>query len=226
MAITLLELRTRTRQRSDMEKSKFVKDSELNGYINNSIAELWDLLLEAYGSDYGISATPYTFSTVNGTDMYDLPDDFYDLAGVDVKLYGSDWSTVNKFNFNERNRYKNLGSWTVLGLPSIRYRIVGDKIMFSPIPDSTADIRIWYRPVASVLVDDADELNDLNAYQEYVITDAAIKCLQKEESDVTVLMQQKMALRQRIVDKAANRDASKPNSVTDIYAEDEDWYVP
>lgn len=226
MAISLLELRTRTRQRADMEKSKFVKDSELNGYINNSIAELWDLLLEAYGSDYGITSTPFEFNTVSGQDLYDLPTDFYDLSGVDVKLFGSDWSVVNKFNFNERNRYKNLGSWTVLGLPAIRYRIVGDKIMFSPIPDSTATIRIWYRPVATILEDDADELNDLNAYQEYVITDAAIKCMQKEESDVTVLMQQKMALRQRIVDKAANRDASKPNSVTDIYAEDEDWYVP
>lgn len=225
MAITLLELRNKTRERADQENSSFVSDSELNGYINSSAAELWDLLLEAYGSNYGVT-TPYQFTTVSGQNMYDLPENFYDLIGVDVKFDDNKWQTVDKFNFNERNRYQDLGTWTVLGLPSIRYRIVGNKIMFSPTPDASTQIQIWYRPVSTILVNDSDELDDLNQYSEYIITDAAIKCMQKEESDVSILAAQKQALAQRIIDKAENRDASKPNSVTDIYAEDDDWYYP
>lgn len=225
MAITLLELRNKTKERADQENSSFVSDSELNGYINSSAAELWDLLLEAYGSNYGVT-TPYQFTTVSGQNMYDLPENFYDLIGVDVKFDDNKWQTVDKFNFNERNRYQDLGTWTVLGLPSIRYRIVGNKIMFSPTPDASTQVQIWYRPVSTILVNDSDELDDLNQYSEYIITDAAIKCMQKEESDVSILAAQKQALAQRIRDKAANRDASKPNSVTDIYAEDDDWYYP
>lgn len=224
MAITLLELKTQVRQRADIEKSQFITDSELTTYINNSIAELWDLLLEAYGSEYGVTE-PYAFTTVPNQSRYDLPSDFYDLKGVDVQLDGQQWSTVDVFNFNERNRFQNVGSWTVLGLPSIRYRLLGSKIMFSPIPDGNTNVQIWYRPVATKLVNDSDELDDLNAYSEYVIVDAAIKCMQKAEDDVSVLMVQKQALMKRIQDKAANRDASKPGSVSDVTNENDYWWV-
>jgi uncharacterized protein YdcH (DUF465 family) len=92
------------------------------------------------------------------------------------------------------------------------------------MPDRNADAQVWYVPLPTVLVDDTDTLDDLNAYSEYVIVDAAIKMLLKEESDVTVLLAQKEALAKRIRDKAANRDASSSSSVTDIYAENNDWY--
>lgn len=219
MAITLLELRTQTRQRADQEKSRFVTDAELNSYINSSIAELKDLLLEAYGSEYGVIA-PYSFSTVSGTSQYALPTGFYELKGIDVEIQTGQWHDIDKFNFNERNKFQNQGSWS--DVATVRYRLIGDTIMFSPTPDSVVAVRVWYIPVATKLVADADSLDDLNAYSEYVITDAAIKCMQKEESDVTVLVMQKDALRKRIVDKAANRDANKPSSVTDVYSSD-DW---
>lgn len=56
-----------------------------------------------------------------------------------------------------------------------------------------------------------------NGWEEYVVIDSAIKCLQKEESDVSMLMAQKQALIKRIENMAANRDAGEPDSVTDVY---------
>ena len=56
-----------------------------------------------------------------------------------------------------------------------------------------------------------------NGWEEYVTIDAAIKCLQKEESDVSMLMAQKQAIKNRIHNMAANRDAGDPESVTDVY---------
>lgn len=222
MTITLAELRTQSRQRADMEHSKFVKDSELNSYLNNSIAELHDLLSEAYGAEYFVKSSA-DIPIVNGTDAYTLPSDFYELKGVDIKL-AQDWITVDMFNFNERNRFAEFGAWTGAGSVNVRYRLIGDTIMLTPSPDQNATMRIWYVPLATRLASDTDTLNDYNAYSEYVIVDAAIKMMQKEESDVSILAAQKQGLVDRIRGKAMQRDASKAASISDLYAESDDYF--
>lgn len=222
MTITLAEMRLQSRQRADMEKSKLVKDSELTSYINNSIAELHDILCEAYSADYNVQS--YEFSVTSGTNSYALPTDFYILKGVDIKIDNQDWITVKPFNFNERNRYSELGVWDLAGVTNVRYRMIGSNIVFNPTPDRNVTVKLWYVPVATKLVNDSDTLDDLNAFSEYVIVDAAIKMLQKEESDVSILAAQKQALEQRIRDRAQIRDAGSPSSITDIYAEGDDYY--
>jgi hypothetical protein len=220
--ITLLQLRTQSRQRADMETSDFITDSELNNYINSSIAELHDLLVSAYGSDYFLS--DYSFNTVSGTADYALPSTFYKLKGVDVRINNSSWCSVRPFNFNERNRDQDV-SWGMSLGPSVRYRLMGSNIKFSPIPDAAYQTRLWYVPKATTLVADGDSFDDLNQYAEYVIVDAAIKMLQKEEKDVNVLMAQKMALKKRLEQMSENRDVGQPASISDIYAEnDEYWF--
>ena len=222
MTITLAELRVQSRQRADMENSNFVQDSELTSYINNSIAELHDILAEAYASDYYV--TTYEFDVTQGQDSYALPSDFYILKGVDLRIDNQDFISVSPFNFNERNRYSELGVWDLAGVTNVRYRMIGDNIVFNPVPDRNVRIKLWYVPVATKLVADGDELNDLNAFSEYVVVDAAIKMMQKEESDVSVLMAQKQGLLKRITDRSKIRDAGKPKSISDIYAEGDDFY--
>jgi len=206
MSITLLQLRTQARQRADMENSQFIKDPELNSYINSSIAELHDLLVQSYGSDYYVKSS--TFSTTNNQDTYQLSsiitdNDFYKLKGLDAKLSGN---------------------YSFLGVTSLRYRLVGSGLVLTPIPDENTEIRIWYTPVATQLANDTDILEDLNQYAEYVIVDAAIKMMQKEESDVSVLAAQKAALKRRIEEAANNRDAAIGESITDVYAGNEEFF--
>lgn len=222
MSITLAELRVQARQRADMENSNFVKDSELNSYINNSIAELYDIIVEAYNSEYYVTSTEITLSS--GGESISLPADFYNLKGVDIKIDNQDYISLRPFNFNERNRYSELGVWDLAGITNVRYRIVGDEIRFTPKADRNVTVRIWYVPLATKLVADGDTLDDINAFSEYVIVDAAIKMMQKEESDVTVLFAQKVALEKRIRDRAKIRDASSAPSISDIYAEGDDFY--
>ena len=221
MAITLLNIQEQVRNRADMKESSFVEDSELIFYINQSIKELHDLITDAYGSDY--YSETYEFLTVLNQDAYDLPADFYELRGVDVKLQGDTWFTIQRYNFNERNRYKEPTTWAVYNAPHIRYRLVGDKLRFNPPADTNTPIRLWYIPKAQNLVLATDAYNDFNGWIEYVIVDAAIKCLQKEESDVTILAAQKSALLVRIESKSKNRDAGSPESVYDIHAENSDF---
>lgn len=225
MSITLSELRTQSRQRADMENSEFVTDSELNSYINSSIAELHDILIQSYGADYRVKSVEFTTTS---SDSYELSsiitdNDFYKLNGVDAKLNGSIWTTLFPFNFNERNKHQTTGLYSYLGVTSLRYRVVGSKIYLSPTPDNATAMRVWYTPVATKLTIDADTLDDLNQYAEYVIVDAAIKMMQKEESDVSVLLAQKAGLKRRIEEVANNRDVGNGDSISDVYAGNEEF---
>lgn len=229
MSITLAEIALQARQRADMVESEFVTDSELNSYINASLAELHDLLIAAYCEEYYMDSVEFV---CDGSLAYALPDGvnysgankFYKLRGVDAKIINDQWITVKRFNFNRRNEDENDFVWNLLGLPYLEYRIVGSNIRFNRTPDNNTQIRLWYYPKVQVLVNDTDTFDDINGYAEYVVVDAAIKMLQKQEDDVSVLVLQKEALKQRISAAADNRDANEPESVTDIYAEDNAVY--
>ena len=210
-----------------MESSQFVTDNELNFYINQSIAELHDMLVQSYGADYYVKNT--TFQTIGQQESYDLStiipdDDFYKLRAVDAQLNGDDWFTLQRFNFNERNRFQNFGVWDYLGITNVRYRIVGNEIRFVPIPDRNINIRLWYVPRAVTLSLDTDSYNDFNGWIEYVLVDCAIKMLNKEESDVSVLLAEKQLLKRRIEEVANNRDVENSESIQDIYIENDDYF--
>jgi len=228
MSITLAELKTAARERADMEDSQFVTDSELLFYINSSIAELHDILIQSYGQDYYIKST--IFTTANAADEYSLDTiipskDFYKMRGVDAKITASQWFTLKAFNFNERNKFQDSGSYNLQGTVNTRYRMVGNALHFAPRPDDNTEIRLWYIPLATKLTADTDTLDDLNQYAEYVIVDVAIKMLTKEETNANVLIMHKQELKQRIEAAAANRDASASETVQDIYSENNPYVL-
>jgi hypothetical protein len=216
--ITLAELRTQCRERADMVESQFVTDSELDNYINKSIAALHDLLIGAYNEEYFMEQFDFTST---GTITRALPADFYKLRGVDV-YSGGYWCSVKRFNFNRRNAQSFTAN--LLGLSDLQYRLVGSNIRFNFAPDVGQQFRLFYHPVAPVLTDPTDEYDDANQYAEFVIVDVAIKMLNKEESDTQVLVLERQAVEKRIVSMAQNRDANEPESVSDIYAEQMDTY--
>jgi len=222
MSFTLAQLRENSRNLADMKENNYVTDSELNTYINFAIADLHDILVGAYGSDYFLNST--TATTVNGTAAYALPADFYKLRAVDIKLDTSSWTAVKPFNFNERNRFDDFGSWTITGVSNIRYRIMGSNIRFTPVPDSAKEYRLWYIPVATKLSSDSDTLDDINQYSDFIVLTAAMKMLNKEESDVSNLAAERARIIERITAMAQNRDAGESESISDIYAENNDYF--
>ena len=225
MSITLLELRTQAREMADMVDNDFIGDSELNNYINFAIAELYDLLINA-DNDYYL-ADPYTGTTVANQSDYALPSDFYKLKGIDVKINGQDWLKISKFNFNERNRFDDFGAWTLLGIANVRYRVMGSNVKFTPIPDASLEYRIWYVPTIAKLSSDSDTLDDINQYSDFVIINAAMKMLNKEESDVSALASERNRIIKRIQENAKDRDPSEAESITDIHTDNNDywWYT-
>lgn len=219
---TLSELRTRARQRTDAVNSTFFTDSEINGYINDSIAELYDILIQKFGADYYLVDTPFSFTTVSGQKNYDLPSNFYKLAGVDLRNSGTgDPLTLDPFMFIERNRFNNRARRTARDLSGLRYRIIGNKIRFIE-PDANEEIDLWYAPSATKLVNDSDTFDGINGWEEYVVIDVAIKMNIKQESETTELERQLQRMRQRIEEAADNRDYGQSERVTDVRGFDAD----
>ena len=218
--VTLLELRTRARQRSDMVNSGFISDSELNAYVNASYAELYDLLVSKHGEDYFVNQ--YNFTTTTNNETYALPDDFYKLEGVDLQLDTSNnWVSLKRFEFAERNIPQ---IWDIKFVDFIRYRVFGNNIRFSPVPQSHQSIRVWYVPLPDKLVKDTDSFSGINGFEEYIVIDVAIKMLTKEESDVSTLMAEKAAMKQRIEVMAEARDEGQPSRVQDINSLSSNYY--
>lgn len=222
--VTLLSVRTQVRQRADMVNSQFCSDAELNGFISGSYKELYDLLISSYGNDYSV-ATPVTFQTDGTNDKYSLPDGtlysgapaFYKLLGVDLQVQGASgaWLTLKPFAFAERNRFSPYGIQSLFSSAVLRYRLLGNQIWFTPLPQSGLTVQLWYIPEPSTLSADADTFDGISGWEEYVVIDAAIKAMQKEESDVSVLMAQKQAIGKRIEAMAESRDPGSPATVVD-----------
>lgn len=233
--MTLGQVRLYSQQRADRVNSQFVTTTEWNSYINQSYFELYDLLVTVYEEYY--LAPPAIILTNGQVQMYQLPDGetsflnqqaqpyvappFYKLWGVDVGLAATPasnaWFTLRKFDAIQRNQYvyPQINS-SILGVFNMAYRLAGNQIWFIPTPSGNQYIRLWYIPRVATLLQDTDVLDGISGWTEYVITDAAIKALQKEESDVTVLAAQKMMLKQRIEESGMNRDVGQSDTISDV----------
>lgn len=217
----LEQLRLRSREAADMVNSdEFISNDELNFYINQSLYELRDVLVTSYGQYYPFSTA--SLSILSGADTAALPADCYKVMGVDILVQSpNQFMTLNEFNFNERNLFN--GPNQIYGTVSnwwtnIRYSIRGREIWITPTPNQNITLRLWYIPNMTELVADSDEVpvNDAMAgWLQYVITDCAIKMKQKEEDDVSVLMMQKEALRQRIIKSCTTQNAGSPKTISD-----------
>jgi len=273
--VGLNSIRTNVRRRADMENSQFVSDAEVDDYVNHAWNELYDIIIQNYEEDYFLKNSDITL--VSDTESYDLPSDFYKARGVDYKN-GNDYMPIHRYNFSERSR----------SASSLKYRIQGEKIFFSPTPTSSDTIRIWYIPnprlleftsativatgsnttyttdpknyvagdyllgedflpatynveqkivsvTATTVVTDLDSsalgavtnfgklnlmMDGYSGWDEFVIVDAAIRCLVKEESDIGPLVGHKSSLVKRINGASNIRDAGEPTTVTDVSAYD------
>ena len=232
--MSLCEIRYKAKQRADMINSQFISDTEWNTYINQSLFELYDILITTY-EDYYI-APPIVFTTVANQNFYPLPDGaltfnnqqgtpfvaqpFYKLRGVDLGINSANnaFVTVGNFNFEDRNRYvyPNTAS-TIYGVFNLQYRVMGNQIEFIPPPSANQPIQIWYIPRMVELLQDTDiTTQSVSGWIEYVIVKAAYLALCKEESDTNNLVLQLTALTKRIEETAQNRDAGRPQSITDV----------
>lgn len=214
MTVTFAQLKERARQRADMEGSGFVTDDEFGVFVQDSAAELYDILVASF-QDYYLQVTSPI--SVAGSDEIPVPAELYKLRGVD-RQEGTRWVSIDPFSFAERNdRAASAVPLSYYTTDSgIRYRVQGGVVKLTPADQADGIYRLWFVPLMPQLAADSDVFDDQNRWADYVVVDAAIKALQKEESSTTALERQKQALLKRIEDMSKARDAGGPEVVLPV----------
>ncbi len=214
MATTLLQLRTRARERADMVGSTFCTDSEINNWLNLGLAELYDMTVNAY-EDYYTTSTTLTISSGNSVA---LPATFYKLRALDFSLNGQ-WVELTGFNFNERNRTGSGDNFLVGGYTGRKWRVMGDNILITPTDNALGSYQLWYIPVVTALSADVSTIPRILSdakWDEYIVLYAAERMLSKEESSITDVAKERAEIANRITQMAANRQVDASGQVTDI----------
>lgn len=216
--------------RADKLNSEYLTVDEWNSNINQSIFELYDILTTKFGDDYFLA--PALNIPLVGLEQYPLPDGsnykgapaIFKLTGVDANLYGGgigvnqSWIPLARSNWSDRDKYSTFPNQVGVlnNVYQMSYREMGQSIFIFPV-NTNQLIRLWYVPIMNQLLADTDMLPfSFTGWSEYIIVDAAMKAMVKEESldKWNTLNASKQVLLERIETTAANRDVGQPNSVS------------
>ena len=198
MATTLLQLRDRCKEESDNVGQSFLSDPEWTKLINASASDLYGQIVQCFGNDYFTQAptTGFTITTDGINQYFALPTDIFKLLGVDLRVSSPNyWVTLKPFALAERNKFS---------------------LMNNLIPMAGQTLRLLYVPRMTPLVADADTMDGVNGWEEFVVIDACIKALAKEESDVSVFMARRQAMEARLQSEIENRDAGSAATIVDL----------
>lgn len=205
MAVDADTLRSRARQRADMENSLFIGDAEALALVDDATRELYDMLL---ASDEHYFDEPTDITIDSGDQTIDLANiqRVFDLERVE----NDGFVNVPRIPFEERR------------LAATRcYCIVGGNIYVWPLAQAEGDYRLWCTPAWPGFYDEDDTIpTAMEPWAEFIVVAAAIKMLVKEESNTSALEAARTAIVARIQSLAASRDDGEPGRIVDIEERD------
>lgn len=217
--VTIDSLRTRVRERCDMVGSSFVVDNTtgVDAFINEANQKLHALLVDAFGEEYVSSVS--TFTTAASTNDYAVPSGFYKLYGVEIARGGKQYS-IPRFTRAERNAYRNSNVAANVLNHELRYSLIGSNIRIYPTPPAGLTGSILYAPEATTLTT-GSSVSYPNGWERFIVIDAAIQILMKEESSVTGLQAERKEILDAIKLEKEQRDLAESYHVVDVF-NDED----
>jgi hypothetical protein len=239
--INLGYIRYLSQLRADKLNSEYLTSDEWNSNINQSIYFLYNILVTNYGEDYFFA--PPLLLYLTGLNSYPLPDGSnypvtdgipdpagtpspacFKLNGVDLNISGQStsanagWIPLSRNNWSDRDRYTVFPgqAGTLFYGYQMSYRVMGNQLYVFP-PNTNTTLRLWYVPVMTQLLQDTDMLSfSMSGWVEWIINDAAMKAMVKEESlekwNALANINQQIIL--MIEDTAKDRDVGQPNTVS------------
>jgi len=208
VATNLATFRSRIRDRADLVNDMFIQDGTLNQWINDSISELYDLLVQA-SEDWYVVSTPQTVTAPAST--FTAPAGMLRFHGLDRDLGGGTYESVKRGVFRERLTYTER-----------RYVLTAGTFRLFPVSSAPGNYVVWYTPVFTPMEDDGDTFDGIDGWEEYVVVDVAAKCREKAgDEDPSDFLSRKAVLRARIQTMTATRDGGEPPRVVDVHADDE-----
>lgn len=215
-SITREELRERAREEADQENSGFVSDAALNRHLESAARQLMDLLVTKTSEDHYTNPIPTPFTLAEGVAEYTVPTDLYKVRGVDFN-FGDGFTPLSQFEFADRGRLSGYPG-SRLACP-VQYRYFRNKLIFLPAEFAAGNYQLWYIPLFEGFANDAAVFDGENGWEEFIVLEAAIRCIGKEESDTSELVRRKRDLRLDIIAAAQVRDYSDGGGIQDVRRE-------
>lgn len=208
---TLTEMIADVRQRTNLENSEFVTDPEITEYLNQELAELWARIAQGSGAPHYRSA--YPISATTDQTLYPLPDDFWQVQGVEATIDGVTYR-MRSFGPAEHARLvSSTARWP--WYDGTKYRIQAENIEFQPVTQAFNAV-LYYTPSQPRLVDGGDTFDGYNGYEMAAIYGACATVQAKEDTDPNFYLGQRERIYRLIDSLAAQRDAAEPERVQDV----------
>jgi hypothetical protein len=214
-------LRNAARQLADQVNSTFISDAEANFWIDQRVAQLYDMLVAADSDRYVVEASVVTTSSSEPPWTVTLPEDFYVLRGVDHSR-GRSRYPLESYQLQERDGYGQTNGYPYADRVATRYRVASNGIdgadaalHFDRNPGNSTYI-VYYVPNPPLLAEDEDVLDGFAAWEDWVIFKVARNMLVKEESDTSAIDAEVAQIEQRLKHMAATRDAGAAARVADV----------
>lgn len=160
-----------------------------------------------------------------GTVVATLDSDFYKCKGV----WASDssagsttfWNPLRRYQWDQQNILRQANEYYGPGFASLPlYRVYTwngrEKLSIAPMISGT--YRVWYYPAPYKMLVGMDRVDGRAGWDEWVVKDAAIKCLLKEESieQAAAIKAVRDELFSRFQLHASERDASQPEKIRNV----------
>lgn len=211
---TLLQLRTLARQYADAESTTHVTDTELTGYINDSLAALHAAIVERDEDEYAVETTISLPANATSVDILTPPAAPYKILFVSAQVSPGDWRPLDRFSWSARPA---LDSTSAGDLYPLSYRWRGaNKLEVAPAPVSATTLKVVYVTSAVDLVADADTFDGKDGWDRWVCWDSAIKIMIKEETDARAATAERDRAWAQIVAQFSARDRANPDVVQDV----------
>ena len=206
------DLVLQVRERADLQDTLFVKDEEIQRYLNQAYFGLYNEIAES-NEDY-FSQT-FRFQAI--ANRLVLPPDFYKLRAIDF-YYGSYFYTIKPVSLREREAYQHASAffrpYALRGWSDLyRYNIEGDVITFYTQEANVGDFIMHYIPEPGRIGIGAKLPR---GWENYLILKAAQMCRIKEEASYKEIAMMAEEELNRIRKLCQERDMSLPEKIIDV----------
>lgn len=186
MSKTRAQLRTHARMFLDEVSEADWSDSQINTELNYAYMEVYTAVIETYEDYY---KTDLTASFSASTASYALPDDFFKVRRLEVRMYSTDeYVKATPYSFDQIGTAVDTTSLGLLMRPI--YELSGSYLRILPLPpsDTTGGYRLTYIAQATEMDDDNDTINIPfpDRYGKLVVKGAVSQLLSKGQQEEVV----------------------------------------
>lgn len=212
--VNLSDLRARSRLLANQRTAAFLTDSEVNGLVNDAIAELYDLLVSARGHEY--YAQNIQLATSSGYQYVALPSDFYEALTLFANWGAQQLEELDSLDhLGDQVEFRNYATWAQYS-PKAWRLTQGNRIELFPTPTAATNLELRYVPTFRALTDGGQTFDGVNGWDKMICARVAMEILGLQALPASVPAGIYERERTRIQELAGERAAANAPSVRDV----------